>query len=351
MTAKSKVALGDLFPELGLIGSFDQYRSLEILRISPLESAGPGSLVFVAQDKYLPLLKEGAPAAAVVSESLYQAAVAQGARFPLLCSRDAMLAMAKSSRFFSTEPVVARGVHPTAVVHPAAKVAADACIGPFCQVGEGAEIGSGAVLQAQVNVGARAKVGAGSVLFPGVVVYQDCELGARVRVHANSVIGADGFGYVQERTPTGVRHVKIHHTGRVLIGDDTEIGACSAIDRGTVGDTLVGPGCIIDNHVQIGHNCKLGRGVVVCGRVGIAGSAELEDFAVVAGAAGIGNKYKIGKGAQVSAFAGVMCDVPPGETWSGFPARPHRQWLKMQAYMRKLPELFGKSEITGKEKT
>jgi UDP-3-O-[3-hydroxymyristoyl] glucosamine N-acyltransferase len=183
-------------------------------------------------------------------------------------------------------------------------------------------------------------VGKDSVLFPGVVLYHDVSVGDRVRIHANSVIGADGFGYVQEKTSTGVKHVKIHHLGGVRIGDDVEIGASTTIDRGTLEDTLIGNGCIIDNQVQIGHNCVLEEGVIICGCVGLAGSAHIEKFALIAGFTAVGNKVRVGAGAQVAGFTPVTGHVPAGMKWGGIPAMPRNEYARLQVLFKRLPELF-----------
>lgn len=340
MTRKSKVLLGDLFPELGLIGEYPSVRETVLAQISPIEKAAPGDLVFVAQEAMLPLLAKAQGGVFVVSDSLWEKAAALAPSLTRLRSKDAMLAFAKASRYFQTELPPSPSVHPTAQVHPNARIGANVTIGAFAVVEAGAEVESGVILHAHTYLGERAHVGTESVLFPGVIVYQDCRLGERVRIHANSVIGADGFGYVQEKTATGVRHVKIHHIGGVRIGNDVEIGASTTIDRGTLGDTVIGNGCIIDNQVQIGHNCQIGNGVIICGCTGLAGSVIVEDYAVIAGLVGVANKVRIGAGAQVSAFSAVSSSVPPGIMWGGVPAMPRREYRRLQAYISRLPELF-----------
>ncbi len=342
MTRRSKVRLGDLFPALGLTGDSEMHRSLEIQRIAPLEKAQEGDLVFLAQENLLPRLREAAPSAAVLSESIFPKAEAMGFRFPLLRTKDAMLAFAKASVFFRTEMEPDGSVHPTAFVHPSARLGAGVTVGPHAVIGEEAELENGVVIHARAEVGARVHIGAESVLFSGVVIYQDCRIGARVRIHANSVIGADGFGYVQERVPGGVKHVKIHHLGGVRIGDDVEIGASTTIDRGTLEDTIVEKGCIIDNQVQIGHNCHLEEGVIVCGCTGLAGSVHVGKFAVIAGFVGIANKLNIGAGSRICAFSAISGHVPAGVDWGGVPGMPLGQWRRAQIYISRLPELLGK---------
>jgi UDP-3-O-[3-hydroxymyristoyl] glucosamine N-acyltransferase len=340
MTRRNKVLLGELFPELGLLGDFSSLKALEIRRIAAADEAGEGDLVFIGQDRLLPLMEKHEPTAFVVSDSLWEQASPLKAKAPLLRSRDALLAFAKASRFFSPEPKHEPGIHPAAIVHPEAKIGKGVHIGPFALIEEGAEIGDGAVILARVQVGARAKVGKGSLLFPGVVLYHGVVLGERVRVHANTVIGADGFGYSQEKTATGVKHVKIHHMGTVRIGNDVEIGASTTIDRGTLSDTLIGDGCIIDNQVQIGHNCVLEEGVIVCGGCGLAGSAYLEKFALLAGMVGVANRIRVGAGAQVAALTPLTSHVPPGGKWGGNPNMPLGEFQRLQVLFKRLPELF-----------
>jgi UDP-3-O-[3-hydroxymyristoyl] glucosamine N-acyltransferase len=337
----NKVLLGDLFAALAPIGDFEQHRSLELRRIAPVDTAREGDLVFVAQENLLPKLAAVQPAAFVVSDSLFEKARNLALRAPVLRVKDAMLAFAKCSVFFKTERAPdPAGVHPTAFVHPSARLGANVTIGAHAVVGEEAELENDVVIHASAEVGPRAHVGAGSVLFPGVVIYQDVRIGARCRIHANSVIGADGFGYVQERTPTGVKHVKIHHLGGVSIGDDVEIGASTTIDRGTLEDTVIGKGCIIDNQVQIGHNCHLEEGVIICGCTGLAGSVHVGKYAVLAGFVGVANKVRIGAGARISAYSAIQGTVPPGVAWGGIPGMPHRTWVRTQLLFDKLPELL-----------
>lgn len=335
---KNKIPLGELFFDLDLIGNHEAQRSLEISRIHSVENAREGDLVFVAQEMYLKLLPECQASALVVNEVLFAKAkelLSHGKI--LLPTKDAMLAMAKVSRHFATEPVALAAIHPSAVIDPSAKLGKNISIGANVVIGKNVELGDGCVLQANVCLMDRVQVGKESNLFPGVIVYQDSILGDRVRIHANTVIGSDGFGYVQEKSASGVKHVKIHHLGRVRIGNDVEIGSNTSIDRGTAGDTIIEDGCIIDNQVQIGHNCHLERGVIVCGNVGFAGSAKVEKFAVVGGMVGVGNKVVIGMGAMISGFSAVSSSVPAKAIWGGVPARSWKEYLKIQAALPRLP--------------
>jgi UDP-3-O-[3-hydroxymyristoyl] glucosamine N-acyltransferase len=344
---QAPVRLGELFPALGLGEGPEAHRSLEIHRIALVEKAREGDLVFVSDGQLLKQLAEASPSAAVIGEDYWKASEALELKFPLLLVKDAKLAFAKASVFFKTESAAEAGVHPSASVHPKAKLGKGVSIGPNVVIREKAEIGEGTVIQAGASIGARVVIGAGSNIFPNVVIYQDTKIGQRVRIHSSSVIGADGFGYAQEKTDTGVRHVKIHHLGSVRIGDDVEIGASTTIDRGTLGETVIENGCIIDNQVQIGHNCHLEEGVIICGCTGLAGSVHVGKFAVLAGFVGVANKMKIGMGARVAAYTAIQGHVPAGVTWGGIPGMPHRNWLRTQLVFEKLPEILKELKARG----
>ena len=251
---------------------------------------------------------------------------------------DTRLAMAQLLGLFKPALEASVGVDPSAVVHPSASVAEDCFIGPLCVLSKGSKVGSGAVLRARVFIGENSSVGEYSVLEPGVTVYDRCHLGSRVIVHGNSVIGADGFGHIPPSGDRGI--VKVPQIGGVIVEDDVEIGACSTVDRGTIGDTVLGAGTKVDNHVQIAHNVVIGRDCIVISQAGVAGSAVIEDRAILAARSGVQEHVKIGKGATVAACGGATKDVPPGAVVSGFPADDHRSVLKREALLRRLEDLF-----------
>ena len=344
MTGKSSIQLGDLYSALDPKEAPEflaSARSLNVNRISDLTHAVSGDLVFVASEPYLKAAAVSAASVFVVSESLQAALVEQLPKDKIVLRvKDVMLSMAKASVHFATELKQASGIHPSAIIHPSAKVGDGVSIGAGVVVEESAVIGKNSVLYPRSYVGARSTLGDSCVLFPGVVIYQDVTMGSNVRVHANSVIGADGFGYAPERTAHGATHVKIHHMGGVTIGNGVEIGASSTIDRGTVGNTLISNGCIIDNQVQIGHNCQLEEGVIVCGSTGIAGSVKVGKYAVIAGFVGIGNGAEIGAGAQIAGYTMVFGKVPAGIKWGGVPGRPLKETMRLQAMLGRLPEIY-----------
>jgi UDP-3-O-[3-hydroxymyristoyl] glucosamine N-acyltransferase len=189
---------------------------------------------------------------------------------------------------------------------------------------------------ASVVVGRDCLIGEDAYLHPHVTVYDGSQVGPRSILHAGVRIGVDGFGYASSRDG----HVKIPHVGRCIIGADVEVGANTTIDRGSIGDTVIGDGCKIDNLVQIGHNVRMGENCIVVSQVGISGSTQLGRFVTLGGQAGIKGHIRIGDGATVAAQAGVFGDVEAGATVSGYPARPHRDAMRAQALVLRLPDLM-----------
>jgi UDP-3-O-[3-hydroxymyristoyl] glucosamine N-acyltransferase len=220
-----------------------------------------------------------------------------------------------------------------------------ALIGDGGRIADTARIGRGAV------VGARATIGASAVIGRGVVIGDDCTIGpnttishaiigSRVHIYSGAIVGAQGFGFVPGAR--GLRRVP--QLGRVLIGDDVELGANSTVDRGALGDTVIGDGTVIDNLIQIGHNCRIGRSVVLCGQSGIAGSVNIGDGAIIGGASRIADHVTIGAGAKLAGGSGVTRDIAPGETVAGYPAIPVRDWHRQAIG---LDRMFSHSKKTG----
>jgi UDP-3-O-[3-hydroxymyristoyl] glucosamine N-acyltransferase len=240
---------------------------------------------------------------------------------------------------FSPPRAFEAGVHPSAVVDTTALVDPSATVGPLCVVGPHARIGAHAVLEGQVYAGRNVAVGEGSRIEPQVVLHDDTVIGARVVVHAGTAIGCDGFGFVPDGSGG---HRRIPQTGRVVIEDDCEIGALCTIDRATIGETRIGAGTKTDNHVHVGHNCRVGRNCLIVAFTGLAGSTELGDGVTMASRTGTVPHARIGRGAVIGGMAGVTTDVPDGAFWSGFPAQEHKAELRMQALVRRLPDLYAR---------
>lgn len=296
--------------------------------VATLEDAGPDDVSFLDNRRYLDAFAGSRAGACLVRPAFAERAPPGMA---LLLSEQPYRAYAFVARAFHPEPPADAGVHPRASVDPSAKL------------GDGASVAAGAVVGAGADIGARCRIGPNAVIGPGVVIGADsrvganaslghCLVGTRVSIYPGARIGQDGFGFAID--PRG--HVKVPQLGRVVIGDDVEIGANSCIDRGAVGDTVIGPGCMIDNLVQIGHNVQLGRGCVIVAQVGISGSTRLGDFVSVGGQGGLAGHLRIGAGAQVAAQAGVHKDIPAGQAVGGSPAVPVAEWRRQVAFLKRL---------------
>jgi UDP-3-O-[3-hydroxymyristoyl] glucosamine N-acyltransferase len=302
--------------------------------VAPLDTAGPDDVSFLDNPKYLDALRRTRAAAAFVHPDRAGAAPAG---MTLLLSPAPYLAYARAAQIFYPDPPVRAGLAPSAVVDPTARLGADCAVEP------------NAVIGADVEIGRACVIGANAVIAPGCVLGDEvriganaslshCLIGSRVRIYPGVRIGQDGFGFAPDRGG----HVKVPQLGRVIIGDDVEIGANCTIDRGAGPDTVIGAGTIIDNLVQIGHNVQVGRGCVLVAQMGISGSTRLEDFVMVGGQVGITGHLTIGRGARIAGQSGVMRDVAPGETVMGYPAMPirdhHRQVLLLRRMVAKKGE-------------
>ncbi|BAT60280.1 UDP-3-O-acylglucosamine N-acyltransferase [Variibacter gotjawalensis] len=216
-------------------------------------------------------------------------------------------------------------VHPTVRLEKGVRVEAGAVIGPHCEIGSGTQIAAGATIGPHVRIGRDCSIGAAATLTHALI-------GDRVIIHPGVRIGQDGFGYLMGPK----KHEKVPQVGRVIVQDNVEIGANTTIDRGASRDTMIGEGTKIDNLVQIGHNCIIGRHCVIVAQTGISGSSTLEDHVVLGARVGVNNHVTIGEGAQIAAVSVVHGDVPPGARWGGTPAKPVRLWFREMKLLEQL---------------
>ncbi|MCU0635912.1 MAG: UDP-3-O-(3-hydroxymyristoyl)glucosamine N-acyltransferase, partial [Gemmatimonadaceae bacterium] len=228
------------------------------------------------------------------------------------------------------------GVHPTALVSPHAQLGADVTVEAYAIVHEDAVLGDRAWIGPHALVDRGVRIGEDTRVHSHVSLAPFTEVGARVVIHAGARLGRDGFGFAVR---DGAAH-RIPHVGRCIVHEDVEIGPNCTIDRGSIDDTVIGAGSKLDAMVHVAHNVRIGRGCMLAAQVGIAGSSRLEDGCVLGGQVGLAGHLTIGAGAKLAAQAGVFGDVPAGETWSGYPARPHREALRAQAALFRLPQLI-----------
>ena len=325
--------LSDIAEHLG--GTLEGDGSIEILAVAGLKEAGRGDLGFLANPKYAAEVAATGASAVIVPREWDR---------PVKCAlirvdnSDQSFAEA-AELFYEAVPVPAPGIHPTACVAETARIGEGVSIGAHCTVEEGVVIGAHTVIQSNCVIGYKTVIGENCMLYPLVSVREFSEIGNRVILHNGAVIGSDGFGYAVQKDGT---RTKIPQIGKVVLEDDVEIGANTAIDRARFGKTKIGKGTKIDNLVQIAHNVVIGEHSVLCGQAGVSGSTTIGSRVILAGQAGLAGHLEVGDGAIVGAQAGVMKDVDPKDFVIGSPAMTHLQFKKMVANTILLPKLKDK---------
>jgi UDP-3-O-[3-hydroxymyristoyl] glucosamine N-acyltransferase len=321
--------LSDIVLRFGgeLLGDAD----VRINQVATLETAGAGHISFLANRRYRKQLEQTRADAVIVA-----AEDADSTQRPRIVCKDPYAYFARVSALLNPPAAVLPGLHALAAIHPSARVAASAAIGPFVSIGAGAEVGEGSLVQAGCALGDNVRVGRDCHLYANVSVYHDCVIGDRVILHSGVIIGADGFGLAWESG----RWRKIPQIGRVVLGNDVEVGANTTIDRGALDDTVVEEGVKLDNQIQIGHNCKIGAHTAIAGCVGIAGSTRIGRYCRIGGGAMIGGHLEIADNVEISAATAVPKSIlKPGTYTSLFPMSLHQDWLRNASHIRHLDTL------------
>ena len=337
--------LGKLVERLG--GQLTGDAEIEISGVAPLDAANASHITFLSNPKLRAQAAQTKAAALILSaaDDAVVSAIYKGAR---IVTDNPYAYFARTAQFFVELQAipVEPGIHPSAWVHPEAKVAAGATIGPNATIDAGAEIADGVVIDAGCFVGRLAKVGEGTHFFANVTFHAECEIGKHGIVHSGAVIGADGFGFAREK---GV-YIKIPQTGRVVIGDDVEIGANTTIDRGALADTVIEDGVKLDNQIQIGHNCHIGAHTAMAGCVGVAGSAKIGKHCTFGGAAMVLGHLTIVDNVHISSGSMVSRSIlEPGQYTGFYPLAKNAEWEKSAAIVRNLGTM--REKIRELEKT
>ncbi len=301
--------------------------------VAPLSRAEPGQLSFLTHARYRPFLAQTRAAAVILSTE-----DAVDCPAPALVADNPQVAYARAATLFEPVAEARSGIHPTAWVSPTARIAPDAWIGPHSTIEAGAVIESGVFVGPNCVVGEEATLGEQTRLVAQVTVCHRVRLGRRVLVHPGAVIGGDGFGLALDR---GGRWLKIPQLGRVLVGDDVEIGANTTIDRGALEDTVIEDGVKLDNQIQVAHNVRIGAHSALAGCVGIAGSARVGRHCMLGGGVGVAGHLEIADRVQITGMSLVTQSITePGVYSSGLAVEPNRTWNKISARLRRLDELF-----------
>ena len=328
----SEYLLSDLAERLDaqLIGD----AACRILSIATLESAGAGQLSFLSNSKYRKFLAETSAAAVLISADDVPF-VAPGVN--ALVVKDPYVAFARVAQLLDTTPAAANGIHPTAIIDSSATLGANVSVGAGAVVSAGVRVADNVQIGAGCFIGEQAEIGSATKLWANVTVYHRVRIGQRCIVHSGAVLGADGFGFANERG----NWLKIPQTGTVRIGDDCEIGANTTIDRGAIEDTQIGNNVIIDNQCQIAHNVHIGDHTAMAGCTVVAGSTKIGRYCIIGGAVVINGHIDICDGAQISGMAMVMKPITEkGVYSSGIPATSNLEWRKNTAKLRQIEQLY-----------
>jgi UDP-3-O-[3-hydroxymyristoyl] glucosamine N-acyltransferase len=327
--------LGELVERFG--GELEGDPDIEVTAIASLEHAGPRDISFLGNGKLRALAEASRAAALILSPPDAQAVAGRyaGARI-VTANPYAYFARAGQWLVATQEAAPASGIHPSAVVHESARIDPTAAIGPHVTVEAGAVVKAGAVIDAGCYIGREAVVGEGTRLFANATFHARCVIGARGVVHSGAVIGGDGFGFAVD----GGVYIKIPQVGRVVMGDDVDIGCNTTVDRGTMDDTVLGNGVKLDNLIQIGHNCQIGDHTAMAGCTGVAGSCKIGKHCTFGGASMINGHIEIVDHVHVSGATMVPNSIlEPGRYTSFYPAMRHAEWERSAALLRNLVAL------------
>lgn len=328
MTAPLTVA--DIAARVGGLVEGDADR--QVTGLSAIEAAGPGDLTMVLDEERARWLDKSSATAALAPLGLALSAP----RTSLVRVENPRLALAVIAPLLVPEELPEPGLAATADIHPDAVLGEDVYVGPHAVIGRGAIVGDDTYIDALTLVAAGATIGRSCRIGPSCTISGNVRIGDRVRLYSGARLGTDGFGYTPG--PSGL--VKVPQVGRCLIGDDVEIGANTTVDRGALGDTVIGSGTKIDNLVMIAHNVRIGRDCIIVGQAGLGGSAQLGDGVQLGGQVGIADHVSIGDGTRISAQSGVFRDMPAGGAYFGSPALPQREALRAVSGLQRLHELF-----------
>ena len=312
--------------------------------VAKIEEGHEGALSFLANPKYEHYLYSTRSSVVLVNKSFVPSA---GFKATLIRVDDAYKAFASLLTMVEQSRPRKKGIHPTAVIESTAKIGSDVYLGPYSYIGENCTVGNGCAIYPYVYVGDNTCLGKNSTLYTGVTIYHDCIIGENCTIHAGAVIGSDGFGFAPQSES---EFMKIPQIGNVVIEDNVEIGANTAVDRATMGSTIIRRGVKLDNLVQIGHNVEIGENTVMAGQTGIAGTTKIGKNCMFAGQVGIAGHAMIADGTRLAAQSGVSGDVKnENSVISGSPAIDHRNFLKSSVVFSKLPELLRKVRDLEKE--
>ena len=325
-----------------LKGEIEGNPDVKVNAIAKIEEGFEGSLSFLANPVYEQYIYTTNSSIVLVNKTF---APTGKIKATLIRVDNAYESFAALLRLVEQSKPRKKGIHPSAVIEPSAKIGVDVYIGPYSYIGENCSVGAGCSIYPNVYIGDNTKIGDNCILYAGVKIYHECVIGNECIVHAGAVIGSDGFGFA----PSAEEYSKIPQLGNVILEDNVEIGANTAIDRATMGSTIIRKGVKLDNLIQIGHNVEVGENTVMAAQVGIAGSTKIDKNCMLGGQVGIAGHLKIGANSKLGAQAGIISDIKENSVILGSPALDIKQYMRSYAIFRKLPDLKTKLDTIEKD--
>ena len=321
--------------------------SLEFDSLAPLERAQLNQISFLSNPLYRQQASESSAGALIVGQSdldfLQANPGTHSANRVYFVSKNPYATFARMAQHFAktSAPLYPAGIHPSAAIDPSTIIPASCHIGPFVQIGAGVKLGERVAILGNSSIGRDSTIADDSIIYPSVSIYHASQIGARCIIHSGAVIGSDGFGFAPDFSAAGGEWVKIPQTGRVIIGNDVEIGASTTIDRGAMSDTMIGAGSKIDNQVQIAHNVTIGNCCVIAGCAAISGSTKIGHFCIIGGAANFAGHLTIADRTTISGNTSIIRSInEPGQHFTGvYPSMPHSSWEKNAAILRGLDKI------------
>ena len=332
--------------------------SLLLGSLAPLELAQSSQISFLSNPLYRQQASDSAAGGLIVSKAdldfLQANPGAHSSQRVYFVSKNPYASFARMAQHFAkiTAPIYAPGIHASAAIDPSAIIPASCHIGPFVQISSGVKLGERVTLLGNITIARNSNIASDTLIYPNVSIYSETRIGERCIIHSGAVIGADGFGFAPDFSPTGGEWVKIPQTGAVVIGNDVEIGASTTIDRGAMSDTVIGSGTKIDNQVQIAHNVTIGNCCVIAGCAAISGSTKIGNFCMIGGASNFAGHLTIADRTTVSGNTSIIRSITePGQHYTGvYPSMLHSAWEKNAAILRGLDKIRQRLRLLDKSK-
>ena len=332
--------------------------STAFIGLAPLEQAQPNQISFLSNPLYRQQASDSAAGALIVNkadlEFLQANPTKNTSKRVYFVSQNPYATFARIAQYFAiaSAPKYSPGIHPSAAIDSTATIPTSCHIGPFVQIGPGVKLGERVAILGNTSVAMNTEIASDTLIYPSVSIYHETQIGERCIIHSGAVIGADGFGFAPDFSASGGEWVKIPQTGRVVIGDDVEIGASTTIDRGAMSDTMIGSGTKIDNQVQIAHNVLIGKCCVIAGCAAISGSTKIGNFCIIGGAANFAGHLTIADRTTVSGNTSIIRSITePGQHFTGvYPSMPHSAWEKNAAILRGLDKIRQRLRLLDKGK-